>query len=41
MIKLPDMDTPNAEEETGDFNEDAIDAADADDSAPEQPEQPE
>ena len=33
-----DMDTPNAEEETGDYDADAIDAADHEDNAPEQPE---
>jgi segregation and condensation protein B len=33
-----DMDTPNAEAETGDYDADAIDAEDHEDNAPEQPE---
>jgi hypothetical protein len=33
-----DMDTPNAEGETGDYDADAIDAEDHEDNAPEQPE---
>ena len=37
VFEQTEAETPNTEEETGDYNQDAIDADDADDSAPEQP----